>query len=128
MPTAPLLKMNFQRYVFHNDKRHVEVKRTNQIEDGSDDYQVLYLDIDKVISTYHTFENENLDQINRWKKNKFLSNDLNKLNETIFCRHIYHNNKRKAKAKVKHPIKNVILKRHYFLFKAHLDIMTPRKG
>jgi len=38
MPTIPLLKTKVRRYVFQSDEKQAEVKRTNQIENDSDDY------------------------------------------------------------------------------------------
>ena len=51
-------KTKVRQYVFHNDERQAEVKRTKQIENDSDDDWVLDVEIDKVVNAYHNFENK----------------------------------------------------------------------
>jgi len=59
MPTLPSFKKKVRQYVFHNDERQAEVKRSKQIENDSDGDWVLDFEMDKVINAYQTFENQN---------------------------------------------------------------------
>ena len=92
-------KTKVRRYVFHNDKRQAEIKRTKQIENDSEDDWVLDFDMDKVINAYRTFEKSK-----SWL-GKFVEDTEvfvpppQQLKESKVLRHVFHNDKRQAKAK-----------------------------